>query len=182
MPSSFDMGGFARGFCWGMYEPKLDSESRLRLPKETLDVMRQHDVEVLYACPDPASAGFVLCPDKNWRLFISAVQKHVAADDAERAYRLVCARAVASIDSQGRIRIRKACLDYAEVDANERVKLLGVGVVRGEQVMNGIVTRNDMYACSPYNALPCSYLLLVGPKNGTIYPRASLVWAGPTMQ
>ncbi|MGD0572454.1 MAG: hypothetical protein ABSB11_05480 [Sedimentisphaerales bacterium] len=116
------------GFCWGKYDPKLDDESRLRFPKEVLGILTEHKVTELYRCPDPAGVGFILCPPGNWKMFFQTVKKHFAkSSEAERAFRLLCSGLPASIDSQGRIRITKACMDHAKVGPGNRVNMLGVG-------------------------------------------------------
>lgn len=116
------------GFCWGQYEPKLDDEGRLRLPKEVVDILKEHGVTGLYRCPDPTDSRFVLCPPENWKTFVQAVRKHFAESlDAEKAFRLLCCGTPANIDIECRIRITKACLDHAKLGPGKRVKMLGVG-------------------------------------------------------
>lgn len=119
---------FETGFCWGQYEPKIDDEGRLRLPKKIVDTLTENCVTKLYRCPDPTGEWFVLCPVKYWKAFVEAARKRFAdSPDAEDAFKLLCSGLPADIDSQGRIRITKTCLDQAKLQAGQRVNMLGVG-------------------------------------------------------
>ena len=119
---------FESGFYFGQYDPKIDDESRLHLPKEMVDLLRAHSVQNLYRCPDPTGERFVLCPEADWPTFVEAVKKHFAeSPDSEKALRFLCSGTAAGIDCQGRIRITKACLDHAKIQVGQRVNMLGVG-------------------------------------------------------
>lgn len=108
---------FEKGFCFGQYEPKLDDESRLHIPKEVVNSLREHGVTKLYRCPDPTAQRFILCPAENWKAFVEQVKKHFeGSDDSEQAYRLLCSATAGNIDSQDRIRITKVCLDHAKLN------------------------------------------------------------------
>ena len=124
----FDDNIFENGAYFGSFEPKIDDEWRLRLPKKIVNTLGEHGVTKLYRCPDPTGERFILCPAEHWKDFVKAVRKHFAeSPDVEKAFRLLYAATHAHIDSQGRIRITKACLDHAKVGAGDRVSVLGVG-------------------------------------------------------
>lgn len=128
MHLSLDDNILETGSCFGEYDPKLDDEGRLRLPKEVVDTLRKHGVTSLYRCPDPTGERFVLCPAVHWNAFVEATKKHFAdSPDAQDALRLICRGLEADIDSQGRIRITKPCLDHAKLKACQRVTLRGAG-------------------------------------------------------
>jgi DNA-binding transcriptional regulator/RsmH inhibitor MraZ len=117
-----------KGFCWGQFEPKIDDEGRLHLPKEVVNILKDKGITELYRCPDPIYEGFILCPANNWKVFVEAVRKHFkSSNDAEQAFRLLCCGLPANVDRQGRIGITKPCLVHAKVKSGDRVNMLGVG-------------------------------------------------------
>jgi DNA-binding transcriptional regulator/RsmH inhibitor MraZ len=119
---------FESGFYFGQYDPKIDDESRLHLPKEVVDLLREHGVRNLYRCPDPTGERFILCPGAHWPTFVEAVKKLFAeSPDLGKAVRFLCSGTAAWVDLQGRIRITKACLDHAKIKVGQRVNMLGVG-------------------------------------------------------
>lgn len=119
---------FEKGYCFGQYEPKIDDESRLRLPKEVFDTLKEHGVTKLYRCPDPTGKRFILCPTEQWKTFVKAVREQFEeSPDAEQASRLLCCSTATDIDGQGRIRITKTCLNRAGLGPDRRVNMLGVG-------------------------------------------------------
>jgi len=119
---------FESGFYFGRYDPKIDDESRLHLPKEIVDLLREHSVQNLCRCPDPTGERFVLCPEADWPTFVEAVKKLFAeSPDLGKAVRFLCSGTAAGVDRQGRIRITKACLDHAKIEVGQRVDMLGVG-------------------------------------------------------
>jgi DNA-binding transcriptional regulator/RsmH inhibitor MraZ len=119
---------FESGFYFGSFDPKVDDESRLHLPRKVVDLLRKYSVQKLYRCPDPTGERFILCPEPEWPTFIKAVRKLFAeSPDLEKALRLLCSGTATEIDRQGRIRITNACLGHAKMKVGQRVNMLGVG-------------------------------------------------------
>jgi len=128
MPLLLNDSIFKNGFCWGQYEPKIDDESRLHLPKEVVDILEGNGITKLWRCPDPTGERFVLCPSQHRLIFIKMIKDSFKdSEEVEEVYRLLCSGTEAAIDSQGRIRIQKVCLDHVKVNAGKRVNVLGVG-------------------------------------------------------
>jgi DNA-binding transcriptional regulator/RsmH inhibitor MraZ len=116
------------GFCWGEYPAGIDDTGRLRLPKAIVDVLAEHRVSKLWRSPDPRAKRFVLCPPDYRVTFITTAQSNFQEpEDADRAWRLVCSGTDARIDSQGRISIPQVCLEQANIEPPQQVKILGVG-------------------------------------------------------
>jgi len=129
------------GFCWGEYPARIDDTGRLRLPKAIVDVLAEHGISRLWRCPDPGAKRFILSPPDHRATFVNAVMGRFSdSEDSERAWRLICSGTDAAIDSQGRITIPKACLEHADIEPQQQVKILGVGFwyeVSGSLPMTG---------------------------------------------
>jgi DNA-binding transcriptional regulator/RsmH inhibitor MraZ len=121
---------FKRGPYWGRYEPKIDDTSRLRLSKEIVNTLRQHRVVRLWRCPDPTGERFILCAPKHRLRFLKTVKAHLAESErAEDAFRLLCSGTDAAIDSQGRIKIPRACLERAKISPPAESHRAGRGLM-----------------------------------------------------
>jgi DNA-binding transcriptional regulator/RsmH inhibitor MraZ len=128
MNGPFDDEILRDGYCWGDYTARIDDTSRLRLPKAIVDILAEHGVSRLWRAPDPRAKRFVLCPPDYRRTFITTVQQHFQeAEDADRAWRLVCSGTDGWIDRQGRINVPAACLERADLKPPQQVKILGLG-------------------------------------------------------
>jgi DNA-binding transcriptional regulator/RsmH inhibitor MraZ len=113
---------------WGQYQLKLDDTGRLRLCQEIVVCLRERNIARLWRCPDPDGNRFVLCPMEYRLTFIHAAQQGLEeAPNAQDRIRLLCSGTDAAIDSQGRIKIQRVCLDRAQIEPPQQVTVLGVG-------------------------------------------------------
>lgn len=130
MDGPFDDKILRDGFCWGAHTARIDGTGRLRLPKVIVDTLAKQGISRLWRFPDPRAKRFVLCPPDYRRTFITTVQQHFGeAEEADKAWRLVCSGTEGCIDSQGRITVPKACLEHTEIEPPQQVKILGLGSV-----------------------------------------------------
>jgi len=127
MLTPLDENTLKTGFCWGQYELRIDDTARLRLCKEITTSLKDQEISRLWRYPDPSGQRFILCPTEHRLRFLREAQKYLKeASDAEEKTRLLYSGTDAAIDSQGRIRIPKVCLDHVGIEPPQQVILLGV--------------------------------------------------------
>jgi DNA-binding transcriptional regulator/RsmH inhibitor MraZ len=118
------------GFCWGKYESKIDEESRIRLNKRIVDILRKQKVHQLWCFADPSRDGIVLSPPSSRDVYMDLVFKsYTDEQDRLQAYRkYICTGELIGFDNQGRFSLTSASIEHFKIKIGEQIVLLGTGL------------------------------------------------------
>jgi DNA-binding transcriptional regulator/RsmH inhibitor MraZ len=120
----------SHGFCWGRYETAIDTESRIRLNKGIVLVLKEQKVTQLWRFPDPTGIRLILCPPENRLTYVKTAKENFPkSEKLEVAFRkYISPGEPATFDGQGRLILTSACIEHLKIDKNRQMLILGVGL------------------------------------------------------
>jgi len=120
----------SEGFCSGIYEVTVDVGPRIRLPRDIIKTLLNHQIETLWVYPDPTGPRLIVIPDSNRQAYMRIARENLPASlPSDRACReFLCAGRQIPVRNHGRISVASFHAEGFSSGVADTVVIIGTGL------------------------------------------------------